>query len=195
MKTMAVILGVAALGTGLGVTGCGGSAAVPAAGASTPGGATGAAPLPSSSGPQPGSSAPGATKTVIQTVNAAPPSTAPAAPPQEAAGGTPAQPSGGGNVTDPWAVVSAYYGDIESGNYAQAFALIGNGAVTGQSYAQFVAGFRCTGSQVLSENWESGNQVNFDLAAVDSCAGGTDYYTITDTVENGAIVAADVTKH
>lgn len=91
-------------------------------------------------------------------------------------------------------MVSAYYGDIESGNYAPAYALIGNGAVTGQSYQQFAGGFACTGSQAVSENWDSGDQVNFDLAATDRCAGVTRYYTGTDTVENGVIVAADVAQ-
>lgn len=98
------------------------------------------------------------------------------------------------NVTDPWAVVSAYYGDIESGNYAQAYALIGDGATTGQSYQDFVAGFSCTGAQAVSENWESGDQVNFDLAATDSCNGVTQQYIGTDTVQNGIIVAADVVR-
>jgi hypothetical protein len=98
------------------------------------------------------------------------------------------------NVTDPRAVVSAYYGDIESGNYEQAYALIGDGATTGQSYQDFVAGFSCTGAQGVSENWESGDQVNFDLAATDSCNGVTRQYTGTDTVQNGIIVAADVVQ-
>jgi hypothetical protein len=96
------------------------------------------------------------------------------------------------NVTDPWAVVSAYYGDIESGNYAQAYALIGSGATTGQSYQDFAAGFACTGGQAVSENWESGDQVNFDLAATDSCTGTVRNYTGTDTVRGGVIVGADV---
>jgi hypothetical protein len=150
--------------------------------------------------------APAVTKTVtkVATVSPAPASTASAstvpastgAPPpsQAAAPAAPAQPPGGPNVTDPWAVVSAYYGDIESGDYAQAYALIGNGATTGQSYQQFAAGFACTGSQQVSENWESGSSVNFDLAAGDSCNGTTQYYTGTDTVENGTIVAADITQ-
>lgn len=72
------------------------------------------------------------------------------------------------NVTDPRGVVSAYYGDIESGNYAQACALIGGGATTGQSYQDFVAGFYRGGAQGVSENRESGDQVNFDPAATDS---------------------------
>jgi hypothetical protein len=46
----------------------------------------------------------------------------------------------------------------------------------------------------VSENWQSGDEVNFDLAATDSCNGTTQYYTGTDTVENGIIVAADITE-
>jgi hypothetical protein len=157
--------------------------------------------------------APAVTKTVtqVQTVSPAPASAAPAstapassvpansvpantgAPPASPAA-APAAPPGGPNVTDPWAVVSAYYGDIDSGAYAQAYALIGNGATTGQSYQQFAAGFACTGSQLVSENWESGSSVNFDLTAGDSCNGSTQYYTGTDTVENGTIVGADITQ-
>ena len=125
---------------------------------------------------------------------AAPATSAPAAPaPAPTTAPQPQQPADQ-NVTDPWAVVSAYYGDIESGNYAQAYALIGNGATTGQSYQEFVAGFSCTGAQGVSENWESGDQVNFDLAATDSCNGVTQQYTGTDTVQNGIIVAADVVQ-
>jgi hypothetical protein len=71
---------------------------------------------------------------------------------------------------------------------------IGSGATTGQSYSDFAAGFSCTGSQTVSENWESGDQVNFNLAALDSCTGVTQYYTGTDTVENGIIVAANIVQ-
>lgn len=95
-------------------------------------------------------------------------------------------------VTDPWAVVSAYYGDIESGNYAEAWALVSSGAVTGQTYQQFVAGFACTGSQQLSEIGESGDQVTFRLAATDDCTGVVQHFTGTDTVINGKIASADV---
>jgi hypothetical protein len=91
-------------------------------------------------------------------------------------------------------VVSAYYGDIESGNYQQAYALIGDGSTTGQSYQQFAAGFACTGAQAVSENWDSGDQVNFNLAATNSCNGATQYFTGTDTVQNGIIVGANVTQ-
>ena len=95
-------------------------------------------------------------------------------------------------VSDPWAVVAAYYGDIESGNYPEAWALVSSGAVTGQTYQQFVAGFSCTGSQQLNEIGESGDQVTFRLAATDDCTGVVQHFTGTDTVINGKIAAADV---
>ena len=142
---------------------------------------------------------PAITKTVIKyrTATAAPPtapSTAAAAPPATTAAPAPPQQPADQNVTDPWAVVSAYYGDIESGNYQQAYALIGNGATTGQTYQEFVVGFACTGSQSVSENLESGDQVNFNLVATDSCIGAIRYYTGTDTVRGGVIVGADVVQ-
>jgi hypothetical protein len=195
MKT-AVIAAAGLVGAGAGLMACG---AAPVTVLQT-------SPATQSSSPaaQP-SSAPAATKTVVKTVQAAtpPPASAPATTAPAAAPVTttvpvtttaaPQQPADQ-NVTDPWAVVSAYYGDIESGNYAQAYALIGDGATTGQSYQDFVAGFSCTGAQAVSENWESGDQVNFDLAATDSCNGVTQQYTGTDTVQNGIIVAADVVQ-
>jgi hypothetical protein len=98
------------------------------------------------------------------------------------------------NVTSPWAVVSAYYGDIESGNYAEAWALLNSGATTGQTYQQFVAGFACTGAQQVTDDGTSGDQVSFSLAATDSCTGQVHTYSGTDTVQNGKIVAADVTQ-
>jgi hypothetical protein len=136
--------------------------------------------------------APAVTKTVTATAPA------PAAPATTAAPSTPAaaasSPAADPNVTDPWAVVSAYYGDIESGDYAGAWALLDSGMTTGQTYQQFVNGFACTGSQLLSENWQSGDQVNFDLTATDSCTGAVQNFTGTDTVQGGLIVAADVSQ-
>jgi hypothetical protein len=99
------------------------------------------------------------------------------------------------NVTNPWAVVSAYYGDIESGDYPQAWALINSGATTGQTYQQFVGGFTCTGQQQLTEVSQSGNQVTFDLAATNSCNGQVLNFTGTDTVMGGKIVAANVVQN
>jgi len=63
-----------------------------------------------------------------------------------------AAPAAAPNVTDPWAVVAAYYGDIESEDYQNAWALLDSGMTTGQTYQQFVDGFSCTASQDLSEN-------------------------------------------
>lgn len=97
------------------------------------------------------------------------------------------------NVTNPWAVVSAYYGDVESHDYPEAWALLSSGAVTGQSYRQFVAGYACTGAERLTELGASGDQVRFGLRAVDACTGRTQYYTGTDTVAGGKIVAASIT--
>jgi hypothetical protein len=129
---------------------------------------------------------PTVTKTQIK-YQTAPASTAAPAP-------VAAQSSAAPNVTDPWAVVSAYYGDIESGDYAEAWALLDSGMTTGQTYQQFVNGFACTGSQDLSRNWESGDEVNFDLAATNDCTGAVQTFTGTDTVANGKIVAANVTQ-
>jgi curli biogenesis system outer membrane secretion channel CsgG len=96
------------------------------------------------------------------------------------------------NVTDPWAVVAAYYGDIESGDYQQAWALLDSGATTGQTYQSFVDGFACTGSQQVSEVSATGDQVTFDLTAADTCNGQTQHFTGTDTVQDGKIVAANI---
>jgi hypothetical protein len=136
---------------------------------------------------------PAVTKTVVKyrnvTPTAAVPTTAAAAAPVPA----PAAPAAP-NVTDPWAVVSAYYGDIESGAYENAWQLLDSGMTTGQNYQQFVDGFSCTGSQELSENWESGDEVNFDLAATDDCSGAVQDFSGTDTVVDGQIVAADISE-
>src|SRR5215469_3514902 len=98
------------------------------------------------------------------------------------------------DVTSPWAVVSAYYGAIESQDYQQAWSLLNSGATTGQSYRQFVDGFACTGGQQLSEVSTSGDQVTFNLDATDSCNGQVQHFTGTDTVMNGKIVAAHIVQ-
>jgi len=140
---------------------------------------------------------PAVTKTVVRYRSVTTtPTAAPAAPATSAAPvdqATP-PPAADPNVTDPWAVVSAYYGDIESGDYAGAWALLDSGLTTGQTYQQFVAGFSCTGSQALSENWASGDQVNFNLTATDDCTGAVQEFSGTDTVQGGLIVAADVSQ-
>lgn len=97
-------------------------------------------------------------------------------------------------LTGPWAVVSVYYRDINSHRYAQAWALISSGLATGQSYQQFVAGYACTGTEQPTELGQSGPQVSFTLVVVNDCTGAAQYYTGTDTVRGGKIVAADVTR-
>jgi len=140
-----------------------------------------------------------AAPTVTKTATPASPSASPqtSAPqtsaPQTSAPQTSA-PQSDPNVTDPWAVVSAYYGDVESGAYPQAWALLSSGAVTGQTYQQFVAGFSCTGGQELAEQGTSGDQVSFTLAATDRCTGGVQHFSGTDTVSGGKIVAAHITQ-
>lgn len=47
---------------------------------------------------------------------------------------------------DAWALVTEYYGDVTSRDYADAWALLAPG-VTGQTYQQFVAGYQGTGAQ------------------------------------------------
>jgi hypothetical protein len=136
------------------------------------------------------SGAPPVTKTVTPAASRAPVTQAPAArPPASAAAAQPVP-----SVTDPWAVVSAYYGDVESGDYAQAWALLSSGMATGQTYQQFVSGFSCTGTQQLTEQGESGDQVTFDLAATDNCSGAVQTFTGTDTVTDGKIVAAQISR-
>jgi hypothetical protein len=140
------------------------------------------------------SGAPPVTRTVTPAasrvpVTQAPGTQAPAAQPPASAAAQPVP-----SVTDPWAVVSAYYGDVESGDYAQAWALLSSGMATGQTYQQFVSGFSCTGSQQLTEQSESGDQVTFDLAATDNCSGAVQTFTGTDTVTDGKIVAAQISR-
>jgi hypothetical protein len=151
--------------------------------------------------PRSAAPAPAVTKTVTMTPTAAPTTSAPAAPASTAAPAATAAPvapaaapGADPNVSQPWAVVSAYYGDIESGDYAGAWALLDSGLTTGQTYQQFVDGFSCTGGQALSENWASGDQVNFDLAATDNCTGAVQNFSGTDTVQGGLIVAANVSQ-
>jgi cytoskeletal protein RodZ len=145
----------------------------------------------------PAPSTPAPTVTVTQ-----PPSQskAPAVTPAQASTSAPAaNPAPGStttapSVTDPWAVVSAYYGDVESGNYREAWALLSYGMVTGQSYQQFVDGYACTGNQQLTDLGESGDQVRFNLTATDNCTGAVQHFTGVDTVIDGKIVAAHVTQ-
>jgi hypothetical protein len=132
--------------------------------------------------------------TTVAQVPAAPTVTKTAAPPAASPTAAAPAPSGAPQVTDPWAVVSAYYGDIESGDYPQAWALLNSGATTGQTYQQFADGFSCTGAQQVTDQGESGDQVSFTLAATDRCTGEVQQFSGTDTVSGGRIVAAHITQ-
>ncbi len=95
--------------------------------------------------------------------------------------------------TGPWAVVSTYYRDVSSRRYGKAWALISPAMAAGQSYQQFVAGYSCTGSERPTRLSLSGHQVSFNLTVVNTCTAGFQYYTGTDTVRGGKIIAASVT--
>jgi hypothetical protein len=96
--------------------------------------------------------------------------------------------------TGPWAVVRAYYRDIDAHRYAKAWALIRSGLATGQTYQQFVAGYACTGTEHPTKLSQSGHQVSFNLTVVNDCTGAAQYYTGADTVRGGKIIAAHVTR-
>jgi hypothetical protein len=97
-------------------------------------------------------------------------------------------------LTDPWAVVSAYYRDVDAHKYAQAWALISSALATFQTYQQFVAGYACTGIERPTKLGQSGHQVSFNLTVLNDCTGAAQYYTGTDTVRGAKIVTADVTR-
>lgn len=122
----------------------------------------------------------------------APASPSPAPAPTSTRTATAPAPGPTPRTSDPWRVVRAYYRDVKSHNYRAAWALISAGAVTGQTYQQFVAGYGCTSGVHVTELGESRDQVTFTLAAVDDCTGQSQHYIGTDTVQHGRIVEADV---
>jgi hypothetical protein len=95
-------------------------------------------------------------------------------------------------AADPWDVVRAYYRDVQSHDYRAAWALISAGAVTGQTYQQFVAGYACTATVHVTKLGETADQVTFALSAADHCTSQSQHYIGTDTVHHGRIVEADV---
>ena len=100
----------------------------------------------------------------------------------------------GSQLTGPWAVVSAYYQDVDAHKYAQAWALSSPALATFQTYQQFVAGYVCTGTERPTKVGQSGHQVSFNLTVLNDCTGAAQYYTGTDTVRGAKIVTADVTR-
>ncbi len=115
-------------------------------------------------------------------INNNPMATVPPAPPQAAV------------TADPWGVVQTYYGDIQSADYGDAWALLGSGATIGQTYGQFAAGFANSANQVVTENWESGDTVNVNVSALDTATGVVQYFTGSYTVDNGIITSASLTQ-
>ena len=90
-------------------------------------------------------------------------------------------------------MVSAYYRDVDAHRYAPAWALISSALASFQTYQQFVAGYACTGTEQPTKLAQSAHQVSFNLTVLNDCTGAAQYYTGTDTVRGGKIVAADVT--
>jgi len=155
------------------------------------------------------SSAPAPQPSVTQTVTAAPATTAPAPPPQVTINNNPAAPAPvyvapvqvpvyvpAPGQTDPWAVVSAYYGDIEDGDYADAWNMGSQAFMdqNGDDEAAWQAGYADTGQQTLTEDSESGDTVSVNLAAVDTATGVTQYFTGTFTVDGGLITSGSITQ-
>ena len=99
-------------------------------------------------------------------------------------------------TTDPWAVVSAYYADIESGDYTDAWNMGSQAFMdqNGDDYAAFAAGFADTGAQTLTEVSESGDTVYVNLAAVNTATGVTQYFTGSFTVDGGVITSGSMTQ-
>ena len=163
----------------------------------------GLAPPPAShsatAAPRSAAPTPAVTKTVVRyrTVPRRP-TAAPAAPATTAAPAAPvapaAAPAADPNVTDPWAVVSAYYGDIESGDYAGAWALLDSGLHHRPDLPAVRRRLRLHRIAGPDRERASGDEVSFDLAATDDCTGAVQDFCGTDTVQGGLIVAADVSQ-
>jgi hypothetical protein len=97
---------------------------------------------------------------------------------------------------DPYAVVSQYYADVESGDYSNAWNM--GGSTLSDNYTDFVTGYENTGAQSISENWESGDTVSIDLSAVDNAEEDdpTQYFTCQYTVDQnvGTITGGSCTQ-
>ena len=133
---------------------------------------------------------PTVTVTPTSPPNTPPPNT-PATPPPANAAPAPSQPE----ITNPWAVVSAYYGDIESGNYSQAWSLLSPAMQTTLGpYSAWVAGYQTTTQTSVSEVSQSGDTVTVSITAQQT-DGSTKSYTGDYTVDNGQITSAQVTQN
>lgn len=97
-------------------------------------------------------------------------------------------------VTDPWAVVSAYYGDIETSNFAEAWSLLSPSMQARLGpFDGWEAGYSCTSGDSVSENYESGDTVNVDITS-SQCDGTNQFYTGSYTVDAGKITSASVVR-
>ena len=97
-------------------------------------------------------------------------------------------------ITDPWAVVSAYYGAVESQDYTEAWNLYSpEFQATQGSYDSWVAGYANTGDTDLQESGESGATVYITVNAVDLATGSVQTYAGTYTVDGGLIASASMT--
>jgi hypothetical protein len=96
--------------------------------------------------------------------------------------------------SDPWAVVSDYYGDVSSKDYPDAWTLWSPSMQAAQgSYNQWVAGYANTGAQSVTEISETGNQVSYYLTSSNP-DGSIQWYRGFATVSNGEIQGADLTQ-
>lgn len=95
---------------------------------------------------------------------------------------------------DPWAIVSEYYGDVTSGDYADAWNLLGpEMQARSGSYDNYVAGYSGTGNQDVYEVSESPPDVTYYLFSVNP-DGTTQYYEGTATVYDGKIQTTSVSQ-
>ena len=183
MRITAAAAGVA-LVAGLGLAACGGtttairSAPKPAVTVTTPAPKPRPKPKPKPTETVTKPAAPG----VIINNNPAPAAPAPPAAPPAA-------------VTDPWAVVSAFYGDLEDQDYADAWSLMSPSFQADQgSYDSWVAGYANTGSTSITEADTYDDSVEITISAVDTATGETQTFDGSYTVDNGLITSGSATQ-
>lgn len=98
-----------------------------------------------------------------------------------------------------WAIVSAYYADVESHDYAGAWDLLSpafQDTYEGGDYGNYqgwAAGYADTGTESLTETGQSGDTVDISLAAYDTATGLWQYYTGSYTVAGGLITSGTMT--
>ncbi len=94
--------------------------------------------------------------------------------------------------SDPWAVVSEYYGDVSSKDYPDAWALLGPGMQI-RGYSAWVAGYTNTGGRDVTEISESGDQVWYYLESFNPDS-SVQWYRASATINNGKMQGADVVQ-